>query len=171
MISDFLYVPCFPKTIAFIFGDPRKLQLIQETPNSFERYDYCLKGYALCRRPLLASEVVFLGFGVSILIFWGNVLAPRAHPKEPFWYLGTTLRDRGSSRMDSRWYFKGFYSILIWSWDLCILISWVQNLCLFWGLFPGHLPISKSIFRRLGFPSHDLRMEGIAKTVFHGNHF
>ena len=71
------------------------------------------KGYVRCFWPLLAPRGCHLGgLGASVLANRGTILAPRVHPGESFWHLGTTLEDHGGSRMDSRW--SGTDVSLIW---------------------------------------------------------
>ena len=64
--------------------DPKTIQ--QNVPQKM----FYLKGYAPCRRPLLAPRGCHLG-GL-VLPFW--------QPGGPFWHLGSTLGDHRSSRMD-----------------------------------------------------------------------
>ena len=56
-------------------------------------YILCLRGYALCRRPLLAPRGCHLG---SLVPAFG-------YPGVPFWHLRGTLEDHGLSGMDTRW--------------------------------------------------------------------
>ena len=129
--------------------------------------------------PSAAGPFWFLGLpfrrlGASILTFWETILSAGAHPGGPFWHLRTTLGDRGSSKMDSRWCFTGFYSILGWCWDLCILTFRVQEAYIFlFGL------VSRPSFYRLlnqNFNVWDFQIEVFAwkvlqKLTSHGNRF
>ena len=119
-----------------------------------------LKGYALCRRLLLAPRGCYLGCLVPP--FW--------QPGGPFWHLGSTLEDHRSSRMDTRGAGTGFSLISGWFVDV------------FWKLF-GHcglkfqfclglvsrslfVPTFESKFGRMGLQKAGFRIEGIAETNF-----
>ena len=135
-----------------------------------------LKGYALCRRPLLASRDCHLGalvppfwhsgshFGTSGAP-WVAILVPREHLGRPFWHLGTTLEDHGSSRMDTKLQMTGFLSILEWFRDLFMSVLGVQNvfkIVLFSNLFPGHLLIDFWL---------EFSMSGTSESLFsHGRY-
>ena len=102
---------------------------------------------------------------------WGAILAPREHLGRPFWYLGTTLEDHGSSRMDTKLQMTGFLSILEWFRDLFMSVFGVQNVLkivffLFLICFQVTcLSISNLNFRCLGLQNRCFRMEGIANIV------
>ena len=64
---------------------------------------------------LLALGGCHLGGSVPPIWYPGAVFAPREHSGGPFWHLGTTLEDLGSSRMDTRGSGMGFSDFgLIW---------------------------------------------------------
>ena len=76
-LSTIVRFVCFFVFQMFLFSDSR----YAENRKSKRPLDsHYLKGYALCRRPLLAPHVG------SILTFWGTILA-WAHLGGPFWHL------------------------------------------------------------------------------------
>ena len=127
-----------------------------------------LKGYALCRRPLLTSSGLpfwhlesTLGghFGVSRAP-WEAILAPRDHPGGPW------EQQDGHEVANNRIFVDvGLISrpvyVSFWA-SKCVL-----ELCFFQTCFQVIcLSISDSSFRRLGLPHRRSRMEGIANIDF-----
>ena len=53
--------------------------------------DHILRATPSAAGPFWLPGLPFERLGVSILTFWGTILAPRAHPGEPFWRLGAKL--------------------------------------------------------------------------------
>ena len=121
-----------PFTDTFFFDLCKQVECPQSKKGKY------LKGYALCRRPLLTSRDCHLGALVPpFLTFWepfwhlgstlGDHFTSREHLGRPFWHLGTTLEDHGSSRMDTKLQITGFLSILDWCRDLFVSVFGVQN--------------------------------------------
>ena len=81
------------------YADPTENGATSYSPPDFlVREAANLQGYALCRQPLLASRVCHLG----------GLVPPFWYPGGPFWHLGSTLKNPGSSRMDTRGLEKDF---------------------------------------------------------------
>ena len=118
-----------------------------------------IRGGQESTRPYLYSQLILRAtpsaagpcwlLGVAIWGAWcfrfdilGDHFSTSGAPWEPFWHLGTALKDHGSARMDTRWSRTGFSLILKWFWDLCIFVFWIQEArnFIFFGL------VSRSLF-------------------------
>ena len=109
-------------------------------------HEYILRATPSPPAPFISSRLPFRG-----------LVLPFSHPGVPFWPLGSTFEDHGSSRMDT----TGVDFGTIFE---RVLSSETKKCFFFWRVFrPFCCPISESSFGRLGlYPC--FRIGGIAKN-------
>ena len=136
---------------------------------------YYLKGYALCRRPLLASRVAIWGarcrhFDILGDHFstsgapWGAILVPRGHRGGPW------EQQDGLEMVVYRIFFD--FGVILGPVYISFLSSKTSKFHVFSGLFASHFFIdSETKFLRLRPPNQGFRIETIAKSFFYGHIF
>ena len=116
----------------------RKCMILRATPSAAG--PLCLLEIAIWGPWCILSDI--LGATLARRKHLGEPFCISEHLGRPFWHLGTTLEENGSSRIDTKLQITGFVSILKRFRNLFMSVFGVQNVLkfvLFLTLFTGHL--------------------------------